>query len=112
MASSTYAVIRDNRGKRGHGKQYIVHEGERVRVELLAQPVGAKVVFDEVLLVGGEAGVKAGRPTVQGARVEAVVLGDVKGEKLVVFHKRRRKFMRRRNGHRQRFTDLKVERIA
>lgn len=112
MASSTYAVIRDNRGKQGHGKQYLVHEGERVRVERLEQPAGTKVVFDEVLLVGREGGVQAGRPTVSGARVEAVVLGEVKGQKLIIFHKRRRKFMRRKNGHRQKFTDLQVERIG
>jgi large subunit ribosomal protein L21 len=49
---------------------------------------------------------------VSGARVEATVLGEVKGKKLIVFHKRRRKYMRRRNGHRQAFTDVKVERIG
>jgi large subunit ribosomal protein L21 len=112
MGASSYAVIRDSRGTKGAGKQYIVREGERVRVERMAQPAGAKVVFDEVLLVSGANGVQAGQPTVSGARVEAVVLGEVKGDKLVVFHKRRRKFMRRRNGHRQKFTDLKVERIG
>jgi large subunit ribosomal protein L21 len=112
MASSTYAVFRDNRGQPGHGKQYLVTEGERVRVERLEQPEGARIVFDEVLLVGGSAGVRAGQPTVEGARVEAVVLGEIKGDKLIVFHKRRRKFMRRKNGHRQRFTDLRVERIG
>jgi large subunit ribosomal protein L21 len=106
-----YAVIVDHRGSQ-HGKQYLVREGERVRVDLMDAKAGSKVVFDRVLLVGGEGGVKAGRPVVEGAKVEAVVLAEAKGDKLVVFHKRRRKFMRRRNGHRQRFTDLKVERIG
>jgi len=108
----SYAVIRDSRATKGNGKQYLVREGERVRVELLKQPAGTKVVFDEVLLVSGEGGVQTGQPTIAGATVEAVVLGEIKGPKLVVFHKRRRKFMRRRNGHRQHFTDLKVERIG
>ena len=100
-----YAVIDDR------GKQYIVRPGERVRVDLLEQPAGSRVVFDRVLLVGGEGGVKTGQPVVAAARVEAVVLGEVKGVKLVVFHKRRRKGMRRKTGHRQHFTDLRVESI-
>lgn len=101
-----YAVFADR------GKQYLVREGERVRVDLLEAKTGSKVVFDRVLLVGGDAGVQAGRPVVSGAKVEATVLAEAKGAKLVVFHKRRRKGMRRRNGHRQRYTDLKVERIG
>jgi large subunit ribosomal protein L21 len=106
-----YAVILDRRGAE-NGKQYLVREGERVRVDLMDAEPGQKVVFDHVLFVGGADGVKAGRPLVAGAKVEAVVLAETQGAKLVVFHKRRRKFMRRRNGHRQRFTDLKVERIG
>ncbi len=108
----SYAVIRDSRATKGGGKQYLVREGERVRVELRTEPAGTKIVFDEVLLLGGEQGLKAGQPTVAGATVEAVVLGEVKGPKLIVFHKRRRKFMRRKNGHRQHFTDLQIERIG
>ena len=101
-----YAVIADR------GKQYFVHEGARIRLDLLDRPVGSKVVFDRVLLVGGESGVQTGKPLVGGARVEAVVLGETKGPKLIVFHKRRRKYMRRKNGHRQHFTDVRVERIG
>jgi large subunit ribosomal protein L21 len=101
-----YAVIADR------GKQYLVREGERVRLDLMDTPVGSKVVFDRVLLVAGESGIKTGQPLVGGARVEAVVLGETKGPKLIVFHKRRRKFMRRKNGHRQHFTDVRVERIG
>ncbi len=109
-----YAVIEDRRNPQGRqpGKQYLVREGERVRVDLLDVPVGSEVVFDRVLLLGGEQGVKAGTPVVTGVSVTARVLAEVKGQKLVVFHKRRRKFMRRRNGHRQRYTDLQVERIG
>jgi large subunit ribosomal protein L21 len=101
-----YAVIADR------GKQYLVREGERVRLDLLQQEAGSKIVFDKVLLVGGDKGIQAGQPLVDGARVEAVVLGETKGPKLIVFHKRRRKFMRRKNGHRQHFTDVRVERIG
>ena len=101
-----YAVIADR------GKQYFVHEGERLRLDLIDKPVGSKVVFDRVLLVGGESGVQTGKPLVGGARVEAVVLGETKGPKLIVFHKRRRKYMRRKNGHRQHFTDVRVEKIG
>lgn len=101
-----YAVIADR------GKQYLVREGDRVRIDRMEAAAGSQVVFDRVLLVGGEQGVKAGTPVVAGATVQAKVLGEVKGVKLVVFHKRRRKFMRRRNGHRQRFTDVQVERIG
>ena len=106
-----YAVIADRRQGQA-GKQYLVSEGERVRIDRLDAPVGSKVVFDKVLLVGGDAGVTVGTPVVDGATVEATVLGEVKGKKLIVFHKRRRKFMRRKNGHRQHFTDVRVERIG
>ena len=69
------------------------------------------MVFDRVLLLAGDAGVKTGAPTVAGARVEAKVLGMQKGPKLIVFHKWRRKNARRKNGHRQRFTDLEIQSI-
>jgi large subunit ribosomal protein L21 len=101
-----YAVISDR------GKQYLVKPGERVRVDLRTEEPGAKVVFDQVLLVSGDGSVRAGRPLLEGATVEATVVGEVKGVKLVVFKKRRRKGLRRKNGHRQRFTDLVVDRIA
>ena len=101
-----YAVIADR------GKQYFVKPGERVRVELLKDAPGATVVFDRVLLVSGEGGAKVGAPTVAGARVEATVIGMTKDRKLIVFKKKRRKGYRRKQGHRQRHTDLKVERIG
>jgi large subunit ribosomal protein L21 len=101
-----YAVISDR------GKQYLVRPGERVRVDLRDEAPGAKVVFDRVLLVSGDAGVRAGRPTVGDAVVEATVVGETKGKKLVVFKKRRRKGLRRKRGHRARYTDLVVDRIG
>ena len=101
-----YAVIADR------GKQYFVKPGERLRVELLEDAPGATVVFDRVLLLSGDDGAKIGAPTVPGVRVEATVIGMVKDKKLVVFKKKRRKGYRRKQGHRQRHTDLKVERIG
>jgi large subunit ribosomal protein L21 len=101
-----YAVIADR------GKQYLVKPGERVRVDLRAEAPGQKVTFEQVLLVSGEAGVQTGAPVVPGVRVEATVLGEVKGRKLIVFKKRRRTGYRRKKGHRQRYTDLRVESIG
>ena len=101
-----YAVIADR------GKQYFAAPGERLRVDLRPEAPGEKVVFDRVLLVSSEDGVKAGAPVVDGARVEATVLGDVKDRKLVVFKKKRRKGYRRKQGHRQRYTELRVDAIA
>ena len=101
-----YAVIADR------GKQYFVKPGERVRVELMTDAPGATVVFDRVLLVSDDGGARVGAPTVAGARVEATVLGMIKSKKLIVFKKKRRKGYQRKQGHRQRYTDLKVERIG
>jgi large subunit ribosomal protein L21 len=101
-----YAVIADR------GKQYFVAPGERLRVDLRPEMPGDKVTFDRVLLVSDEGRVDAGQPTVAGASVEATVLGDAKAAKVVVFKKKRRKGYRLKQGHRQRYTDLLVDRIA
>ena len=101
-----YAVIADR------GKQYFVKPGETLRVDRLDRPVGEKVVFDRVLLVAGDDEVQAGAPLVEGAKVEATVLGEIKDKKVIVFKKKRRKMYRRKQGHRQRYTDLKVESIG
>ena len=97
-----YAVIVDR------GKQYFVAPGARRRVDLRPETPGDKVVFDRVLLVSGDDGVRAGAPVVEGARVEATILGDVKDKKVIVFKKKRRKGYRRKQGHRQRYTELQV----
>jgi large subunit ribosomal protein L21 len=101
-----YAVIADR------GKQYFVKPGEKVRVERLDQAPGATVVFDRVLLVSDDAGARVGAPLVDGASVEATVVGEWKAAKLIVFKKKRRKGYQRKQGHRQRYTDLKVVRIG
>lgn len=101
-----YAVIQDR------GKQYFVKPGERLRVDLRTEAPGEKVVFDRVLLVGGTDQVQAGAPLVEGVKVEATVLGEIKDRKVIVFKKKRRKMYRRKQGHRQRYTDLQVESIG
>jgi large subunit ribosomal protein L21 len=96
-----YAVIRTG------GKQYRVAQGETVRVELLAGNPGDTVKFDDVLMIGGEQP-KFGSPLVSGASVEGEILGEVLGDKLVVFKFRRRKRSRRKAGHRQHYTAVKI----
>ncbi|NMC70639.1 MAG: 50S ribosomal protein L21 [Myxococcales bacterium] len=94
------------------GKQYRVKQGDLVQVEKLPGDVGAKVVFDRVLLVGGTADAPAiGRPLVQGAAVEGEIVRQGRGEKLTIFKFKRRKNYRRKIGHRQAFTELKVTAI-
>lgn len=89
------------------GKQYRVAQGDRLRVEKLAGDVGATVTFDKVLLVGGEQ-VKVGSPLVSGAKVSAEIVAQDRDKKLIVFKFRRRKNYRRKNGHRQPYTELKI----
>jgi large subunit ribosomal protein L21 len=100
-----YAVIEDR------GRQYTVRPGDAVRVARLDLEPGATVVFGRVLLLGGDA-VSVGRPTVDGAAVRGTVIGERKERKIVVFKKKRRKMYRRKQGHRQRSTDVRVEEIS
>jgi large subunit ribosomal protein L21 len=102
---SAYAVIKTG------GKQYRVAPGDRLRVEKLPGSVGDAVVFDQVLLLGGEA-VQLGTPVITGAKVEAKIVTQGLGKKLIVFKFRRRKNYRRKNGHRQPFTALEITNIV
>lgn len=101
-----YAVIETG------GKQYRVAEGDVVRVELLADEVGSRVAIDAVNLVGTDETVHIGTPRVQGAVVKATVVEHGRGRKLISFKKKRRKGYRRKIGHRQSFTALKIEEIV
>ncbi|MGD8859957.1 MAG: 50S ribosomal protein L21 [Myxococcales bacterium] len=100
-----YAVIRTG------GKQYRVSEGQRLRVEKLPGEVGDKLELDEVLMVGGDK-VAVGAPLVDGAKVSAEIVGQGRGKKLIVYKIKRRKSYRRKAGHRQPFTELKVTGIS
>ena len=93
------------------GKQYRVAAGDQVRVEKLPGNAGDTVTFDQVLMVGGDA-LKLGKPLVGGAKVEAKILTQGLGKKLIVFKFRRRKNYRRKNGHRQPFTALEIVNIV
>jgi len=101
-----YAVIATG------GKQYRVQEGETIQVEKLGIEAGQSVTFDEVLLVGAGADVKVGAPLLAGAKVTAEVVGNGRGEKLIIFKYRRRKGYRRKTGHRQPFTAVKITGIS
>ena len=97
-----YAVIRTG------GKQYRVSEGQTLQVEKLPGAPGEVVTFKEVLLVGEGEATKVGRPLVAGANVKAEILAQERDKKLVIFKLRRRKNYRRKTGHRQPYTRLKI----
>ena len=94
------------------GKQYRVRSGEQVKVELLPADVGAAVSFDRVLMLGEGEGVRVGAPFVDGARVKATVVAQGRGEKVRIFKLRRRKHYAKTQGHRQSFTEVRIDEIV
>lgn len=94
------------------GKQYKVASGDVIKVEKLEAEAGATIELDQVLMVGDEAKVTVGVPTVAGASVAFTVLEQAKGPKVITFKKRRRKNSRRTRGHRQQITVLRVTGIT
>ena len=101
-----YAVVRSG------GKQYRVSPGGSVRVEKLDGEVGAKITLDEVLMIGGEGDVKIGTPTVDGASVSGTITAQGRGNKIRVFKMKRRKGYRRTQGHRQDYTEIRIDGIS
>lgn len=93
------------------GKQYRVAAGDQITVERLAGEVGSEISLTEVLALGGESPV-IGRPMVPDAAVRAKILQQPRGTKVIVFKKKRRKNYRRKRGHRQELTVLKIEEIS
>ena len=93
------------------GKQYKVSAGETIEVEKLPLKVGQKVELDRVLLIGDENKVQVGDPTVEGAKVMATVAGQGKGKKVIVFKYKPHNRYRRKAGHRQAYTRLRIDRI-
>ncbi len=93
------------------GKQYRVSEGETLRVEKLAGPAGTKISFGPLLFSDDGGNVSVGRPTVSGMTVEAEIVEQGLGKKIVIFKYKRRKSYRRKTGHRQPFTALKITAI-
>lgn len=95
------------------GQQFKVESGRRLYVHRMEEAErGSQVEFDKVLLVDKDGEVTVGLPVVDGAKVVAEVLSHVRGEKVIVFHKKRRKGYRKRNGHRQDFTELLIKEIV
>jgi large subunit ribosomal protein L21 len=93
------------------GKQYRLQEGDVIQVEKLAGQPGDQVVFDQVLMLGGGEEARVGDPLVNGARVVGTILEQTRGEKLIVFKYKKRKMYRRKTGHRQPVTRVKVNSI-
>ena len=109
-----YAVIKTG------GKQYRVAAGEKLKVEQIPADVGAEVVLDQVLMVGTDMGnegdsdrtIRLGTPLVSGVSVKATVLGHGRHDKVKIFKMRRRKHYQKHQGHRQNYTELRIETIV
>ncbi|WP_457616280.1 50S ribosomal protein L21 [Lutibacter sp.] len=94
------------------GQQFKVAKDQKVFVHRLQEKEGAKVSFDKVLLLDNEGAVTVGAPAIEGAEVTAKILGHLKGDKVIVFKKKRRKGYRVKNGHRQAFTEIQISGIT
>jgi large subunit ribosomal protein L21 len=101
-----YAIIADG------GRQYRVEEGQELVVDYRDVEQGSEIQFDRVLALSDEAGIRIGRPVIEGAVVTAEVVGAMQGEKLYIQKFRRRKNSRRRTGHRQIHTTVRISRIT
>ena len=99
-----YAIIKTG------GKQYKVAEGDVIFVEKLDAEVDGTVTFDEVLAIGGEE-LRVGNPTVEGASITAKVLRQAKSKKVIIFKYKAKKGYRRKQGHRQPYTKLEIQKI-
>ncbi len=107
MGVRMYAIIEAG------GKQHRVEVGQRVRVERIWKDTepGSEVVFDKVLLVRGDDSVKVGEPVVEGATVKGTLLRALRGDKIIVFKKKRRKGYRKSTGHRQNYFEVRIDAI-
>ncbi len=100
-----YAVVRTG------GKQYLVSEGDFFKVEKLAGEIGDTIVFDDVLLAGKDGDLNVGAPVLEGAKVTGTIVEQGRDKKLIIFKMKRRKGYRRKQGHRQHYTGIKVASI-
>ena len=101
-----YAVVKTG------GKQYRVAVGEKLKVEQIPADIDSQIVLEEVLMVAGGDEVKVGTPLVAGATVKATVVSHGRGEKVRIFKMRRRKHYQKHQGHRQNYTELRIEAIS
>ena len=101
-----YAVIKTG------GKQYRVAPGEKIKIEQIPADVGAQIVLDQVLMVADGEAVQLGNPLVAGAKVQATVIAHGRGVKVKIFKLRRRKHYQKTQGHRQGYTEIRVDSIG
>ncbi len=94
------------------GQQFKVEQGQEVFVHRLNGEEGAKVEFDKVLLVDNEGSVKVGAPVVEGAKIDGKIVSHLRGDKILVFKKKRRKGYQKQNGHRQDLSKVLIEKIT
>ena len=101
-----YAVVKTG------GKQYKVAPGQKLKVERIVADIGAEVTLDQVLMVAEGESVRVGQPIVAGAAVKATVVAQGRGDKVKIFKMRRRKHYQKHQGHRQSYTELRIDSIA
>lgn len=101
-----YAVIKTG------GKQYRVAAGQKIKVEQIPADVGSEITLDQILMVGEGDSVQIGTPVVSGAAVVATVVSHGRHDKIKIFKMRRRKHYQKRQGHRQNYTEIRIESIA
>jgi len=94
------------------GKQYKVSKNDTIVVPVLKSELGSSVSFSNVMLLEGEKGITVGKPFIAGAKVEAKVLDPVRGDKVIVFKKKKRKGYRVKNGHRQNYSTVQITNIG
>jgi len=94
------------------GQQFKVQKDQKLYVHRLAAEAGSKVEFDKVMLLDNDGKITLGAPAIDGAKVTAEVLSHVKGDKVIVFRKKRRKGYQKKNGHRQSFTSIAITGIT
>jgi large subunit ribosomal protein L21 len=100
-----YAVIKTG------GKQYRISAGDKLKVESLPVEVGGEVVLGDVLMVADSDNITVGKPNINGAQVKATVLSHGRGDKILIYKMRRRKHYRKTQGHRQNFTEIRIDAI-
>ncbi len=101
-----YAVIKTG------GKQYRVVAGEKLKIEQIPADVGAEINLDQILMVGEGESVKIGTPLLSGASVKATVLAQGRHKKVTIFKMRRRKHYQKHQGHRQNYTEIRIDGIS
>ena len=101
-----YAVIKTG------GKQYRVTEGETLKIETVAGDVGGAIVLDKVLMVGSGDKVSVGKPLLAGATVKATIVSNGRHDKVTIFKMRRRKHYQKHQGHRQNYTEIRIDGIS